>query len=114
MNPGDPGLETWPNLDAARNGGGQAWVHTARIPFIRKAGGHSGGDPFLLIQGVEREQSGIGGEVVAIESAPRSSCQGEMVFVLRHRPCPLVEGCCVTPFLPKRYGLLFSSNTPFH
>jgi alcohol dehydrogenase (cytochrome c) len=26
MKAGDPGLETWPNLDAARNGGGQVWV----------------------------------------------------------------------------------------
>ena len=26
MNPGDPGLETWPSLDAARHGGGQVWV----------------------------------------------------------------------------------------
>ena len=26
QNPGDPGLDTWPNLDAARNGGGQVWV----------------------------------------------------------------------------------------
>lgn len=26
MNPGDPGLETWPNLDAARHGGGMPWV----------------------------------------------------------------------------------------
>jgi len=26
MNPGDPGLETWPNLDAARHGGGQVWI----------------------------------------------------------------------------------------
>jgi alcohol dehydrogenase (cytochrome c) len=26
MNPGDPGLETWPSLDAARHGGGQAWL----------------------------------------------------------------------------------------
>src|SRR6059058_891350 len=26
MNPGDPGLETWPNLDAARHGGGQVWL----------------------------------------------------------------------------------------
>jgi alcohol dehydrogenase (cytochrome c) len=26
MNPGDPGLETWPNLAAARHGGGQAWI----------------------------------------------------------------------------------------
>jgi alcohol dehydrogenase (cytochrome c) len=26
MNAGDPGLETWPNLDAARHGGGQVWV----------------------------------------------------------------------------------------
>jgi len=26
MNPGDPGLNTWPNLDAARHGGGQVWV----------------------------------------------------------------------------------------
>lgn len=26
MNPGDPGLETWPNLQAARHGGGQVWI----------------------------------------------------------------------------------------
>ena len=26
MQPGDPGLDTWPNLDAARHGGGQVWV----------------------------------------------------------------------------------------
>jgi alcohol dehydrogenase (cytochrome c) len=26
MNPGDPGLETWPNLEAARHGGGQVWI----------------------------------------------------------------------------------------
>src|SRR3954467_528589 len=26
MKPGDPGLETWPNLSAAQHGGGQAWI----------------------------------------------------------------------------------------
>jgi alcohol dehydrogenase (cytochrome c) len=26
MNPGDPGLETWPSLDAARHGGAQPWL----------------------------------------------------------------------------------------
>ena len=26
MNPGDPGVETWPSLDAARHGGAQPWV----------------------------------------------------------------------------------------
>jgi alcohol dehydrogenase (cytochrome c) len=26
MNAGDPGLETWPSLDAARHGGGQVWI----------------------------------------------------------------------------------------
>ena len=26
MNPGDPGLETWPNLQSARHGGGQVWI----------------------------------------------------------------------------------------
>jgi len=26
MNPGDPGLDTWPSLDAARHGGGQVWL----------------------------------------------------------------------------------------
>jgi alcohol dehydrogenase (cytochrome c) len=26
MNPGDPGLDTWPSLDAARHGGGQVWI----------------------------------------------------------------------------------------
>jgi alcohol dehydrogenase (cytochrome c) len=32
MNPGDPGLETWPNLDAARHGGGQTWIPGAYDP----------------------------------------------------------------------------------
>ena len=26
MNPGDPGLDTWPNLEAARHGGGHPWL----------------------------------------------------------------------------------------
>src|ERR1044072_3070159 len=26
MNPGDPGLETWKSLDAARHGGAQVWI----------------------------------------------------------------------------------------
>jgi alcohol dehydrogenase (cytochrome c) len=26
MKPGDPGLDTWPNLEAARHGGGQVWI----------------------------------------------------------------------------------------
>jgi alcohol dehydrogenase (cytochrome c) len=26
MNPGDPGLDTWPSLEAARHGGGQVWI----------------------------------------------------------------------------------------
>src|SRR5436190_9714130 len=26
MNPGDPGLDSWPSLEAARHGGGQPWV----------------------------------------------------------------------------------------
>ena len=32
MNAGDPGLETWPSLDAARHGGGQVWVPGAYDP----------------------------------------------------------------------------------
>lgn len=32
MNPGDPGLETWASLDAARHGGGQPWVTGAYDP----------------------------------------------------------------------------------
>jgi alcohol dehydrogenase (cytochrome c) len=32
MSAGDPGLETWPNLDAARHGGGQVWVPGAYDP----------------------------------------------------------------------------------
>jgi alcohol dehydrogenase (cytochrome c) len=32
MNPGDPGLETWASLDAARHGGGQMWVPGAYDP----------------------------------------------------------------------------------
>ena len=35
MNPGDPGLETWPNLDAARHGGGQAWIPGSYDPETR-------------------------------------------------------------------------------
>ena len=35
MNPGDPGLETWPNLDAARHGGGQVWVPGVYDPETR-------------------------------------------------------------------------------
>jgi alcohol dehydrogenase (cytochrome c) len=26
MKPGDPGLDTWPNLESARHGGGQVWI----------------------------------------------------------------------------------------
>jgi alcohol dehydrogenase (cytochrome c) len=32
MNPGDPGVESWPSLDAARHGGGQPWVPGAYDP----------------------------------------------------------------------------------
>ena len=32
MNPGDPGLETWPSLDAARHGGAQPWLTGAYDP----------------------------------------------------------------------------------
>ena len=32
MNAGDPGVETWPSLDAARHGGGQPWVPGAYDP----------------------------------------------------------------------------------
>ena len=32
MNPGDPGLETWPSLDAARHGGGATWMPGAYDP----------------------------------------------------------------------------------
>ena len=32
MKPGDPGLDTWPNLDAARHGGGQIWIPGAYDP----------------------------------------------------------------------------------
>src|SRR6186713_263094 len=35
MNPGDPGLETWPSLDAARHGGGQVWVPGSFDPETR-------------------------------------------------------------------------------
>ena len=35
MNPGDPGLETWPSLDAARHGGGQAWMPGVYDPETR-------------------------------------------------------------------------------
>src|SRR5437660_2615891 len=32
MNPGDPGLETWASLDAARHGGAQTWIPGAYDP----------------------------------------------------------------------------------
>ena len=35
MNPGDPGLETWKNLDAARNGGGHPWLPGSYDPETR-------------------------------------------------------------------------------
>jgi alcohol dehydrogenase (cytochrome c) len=35
MNPGDPGLETWPNLDAARHGGGHPWLPGSYDPETR-------------------------------------------------------------------------------
>ena len=35
MQPGDPGLETWPNLEAARHGGGQTWIPGVYDPDTR-------------------------------------------------------------------------------
>jgi alcohol dehydrogenase (cytochrome c) len=35
MNPGDPGLETWPDLDAARHGGATTWVPGSFDPETR-------------------------------------------------------------------------------
>ena len=35
MNPGDPGLESWPSLDAARHGGAQPWLTGAYDPDTR-------------------------------------------------------------------------------
>jgi alcohol dehydrogenase (cytochrome c) len=35
MNPGDPGLDTWKNLDAARHGGGHPWVPGSFDPETR-------------------------------------------------------------------------------
>jgi alcohol dehydrogenase (cytochrome c) len=35
MNPGDPGLETWKDLDAARNGGGHPWLPGVYDPETR-------------------------------------------------------------------------------
>ena len=32
MNPGDPGLDSWPSLEAARHGGGQTWIPGAYDP----------------------------------------------------------------------------------
>ena len=32
MNPGDPGLDTWPSVDAARHGGAQTWIPGAYDP----------------------------------------------------------------------------------
>ena len=35
MKPGDPGLETWPSLEAARHGGGQVWLPGVYDPETR-------------------------------------------------------------------------------
>jgi alcohol dehydrogenase (cytochrome c) len=35
MNPGDPGLDTWPSLEAARHGGAQTWIPGAYDPESR-------------------------------------------------------------------------------
>jgi alcohol dehydrogenase (cytochrome c) len=35
MKPGDPGLETWPSLDAASHGGGQVWIPGSYDPETR-------------------------------------------------------------------------------
>ena len=35
MNPGDPGLDTWPSLDAARHGGAQTWIPGVFDPETR-------------------------------------------------------------------------------
>lgn len=35
MNPGDPGLDTWPSLDAARHGGGHTWMPGSYDPETR-------------------------------------------------------------------------------
>jgi alcohol dehydrogenase (cytochrome c) len=35
MNEGDPGLDTWPSLDAARHGGGQVWIPGSFDPETR-------------------------------------------------------------------------------
>jgi alcohol dehydrogenase (cytochrome c) len=35
MNPGDPGLDTWPSLEAARHGGAQVWLPGAYDPDTR-------------------------------------------------------------------------------
>jgi alcohol dehydrogenase (cytochrome c) len=35
MNPGDPGLDTWPSLEAARHGGAQTWIPGAYDPDSR-------------------------------------------------------------------------------
>jgi alcohol dehydrogenase (cytochrome c) len=35
MKPGDPGLDTWPSLDAARHGGGQVWIPGSFDPETR-------------------------------------------------------------------------------
>ncbi|MEN3337040.1 MAG: hypothetical protein V7647_716, partial [Acidobacteriota bacterium] len=35
MNPGDPGVDTWPSLDAARHGGAQPWLPGAYDPETR-------------------------------------------------------------------------------
>jgi alcohol dehydrogenase (cytochrome c) len=35
MNAGDPGLDTWPNLESARHGGGQVWIPGSFDPETR-------------------------------------------------------------------------------
>jgi alcohol dehydrogenase (cytochrome c) len=65
MNPGDPGLESWKNLDAARNGGGHPWLPGAYDPEQR-----------LYI-------FGTGNPTPAYISAPRGD--GDNLFTVRDR-----------------------------
>lgn len=75
MSPGDPGLDTWPNLDAAMHGGGQVWIPGSYDPetnlYI-----FGTGNPTPAYTGVAREGDNLfTGSLIALDVDT-----GEMVW----------------------------------
>lgn len=81
MNAGDPGLDTWPNLEAARHGGGQVWMPGSYDPetdyYI-----FGTGNPTPGYTGVAREGDNLyTGSLVAVKVST-----GEMMWYHQTSP----------------------------